>query len=341
MTIRRRVLLGLVLLLSFICLTACGKQEEEPQVTILYKYGKTEIPFGEYFIYAKTVEEDYQKNYGEGIWSLELTTDDGSKSVRDVTISDIIMDINRVKVLVEHAKDMEISLSEEEQSEVNTKAAAFYEGLTKKDIEDSEVSKELVQQVMEENLLAKHVYDELIAENEFEVSDEEARMTTFYDMVFECYDVKKDGTVEEYTEEKKSAQLERANEALSTLAKEEGVTYKDIVDKYNLEYSSSYTMSKAEIMNAYGESVAGKILELSDGEVSVVIESQYGYHIFKMIKKNDEDLTKKNKLALVEQMKKDYFNETYSHWAKKYDAHFNIDEDVNMELANRFPFGND
>ena len=86
--------------------------------------------------------------------------------------------------------------------------------------------------------------------------------------------------------------MEKANEALSSLARDEDVSYDTIVDKYDLKYSASYTMSRTEMIEEYGESVADKILSLSDGEVSTVIQSEYGYHIFKMLKANDEELTK-------------------------------------------------
>lgn len=329
------------ILLSVFCvmlLAACGKKDGEETVAVVYKYGDATITYGEFYIYAKTVEEDYQKTYGNGIWSLELTTDDGKSSVKDVTIQDLITNINRVKVLVAQAEDMKISLGDNEKAEAENVAETFYSGLTEKDISETELTKDLVIQVIEENMIAEKVYNQVIADYDFEISEEEARMTTFYDMVFECYTVKKDGTVEEYTEEKKATQLEKANEALSSLAQEEEVTYDTIVDKYDLQYSASYTMSKSELIEEYGESVTDKILALSDGEVSAVIQSEYGYHIFKMLKAKDEELTKKNKEEIIAQKQREYFSGVYEDWAKKYESHFNMDEDVDMELVNRFPF---
>ncbi|MCM1157366.1 MAG: peptidyl-prolyl cis-trans isomerase [Bacteroidales bacterium] len=335
---RKKQWLILFMILSMGMLGACGKEETENQPVIVYEFGKSKVTYGEFYIYAKTVEEDYQKTYGNGIWSLELTTNDGKSTVRDVTIRDLILNINRIKVLIEQAEDMNISLSDSEKAEMENAAQNFYRGLTEKDISETEITEALVLQVMEENMIARKVYNQIIAEYDFEISDEEARMTNFYDMVFECYEIKKDGSVEEYTEEKKATQLEKANEALSSLAQEEDVTYDTIVDKYNLEYSAAYTMSRTEMIEEYGESVADKILALSDGEVSTVIQSEYGYHIFKMLEANDEELTKKNKEEIIAQKQKEYFNGVYEEWQKKYDAHFSITEDVDQTLVNRFPF---
>ena len=338
MRLRKKVIIAALSALCAVSLAGCEQKETEDTVKVVYEIGKSTITYGEFYIYARTVEEDYQKTYGKGIWSLELTGENNTSSVKEMTIRDIIADINRVKVMVAQAEEMNIALKENEKKEAEDAASAFYQGLTEANRAEMEITKELVVQVMEENMIAKKVYDQIIAEYDFEISEEEARMTTFYDMVFENYSIKKDGTVKEYTPEKKATQLEKANEALSSLAQDENVTCDTIVERFQLKYSSSYTMSKTEMVEEYGESVAEKILALSDGEVSVVIESDYGYHIFKMIKSNDEELTKKNKEAIITQKQKEYFNGIYAEWQKEYDSKFNFEEDVNMELVNQFPF---
>lgn len=332
-----RWFLMMLMILCMFSLVSCQKEQSEQVSKVVYRLGKQDITLGEFSIYAKTIEEEYRKTYGSGIWGLELSTDDGSKTVLDITLEDLIADINRVKVLVAQAEDLNLALGDNEKAEAESVATEFYAGLTESDIANTEITKELVVTVIEENMLAQKVYNQIISEYDFEISEEEARMTTFYDIVFECYHLKDDGTVEEFTDEKKATQLEKASEALASLAQDEDVSYTDIVDKYNLQYSASYTMGKADLIQEYGESVAEHILELEDGAVSTVIESQYGYHIFKMIKANDEDLTKKNKESIIEQQQKDYFANIYEGWFKKYDSKFSM-ENVDMEMIRSISF---
>lgn len=335
---RKYIILCLMLAISCV-LSACGrKQEEGEQQAVVYHFGDNDITYGEYYIYARTVYEDYSQAYGNGVWNLELNVGEKSRTVRDITIEDIIQDINRVKVLSSHAVDYSIELNDNEKAEIENKSEAFYNGLTDADIRETEITKDIVSRVMTENMLASKVYDQVLADYDFEISDEEARMITFYDMVFECYELKKDGSVSEYSPEKKALQLERANEALSSLAEEEGTSFKSIVDKYHLQYSAEYTMSKSELIEEYGDNVAKDILALSDGEVSMVIETQYGYHLFKMQKSNNEELTKENKQQIIISKQKEYFNGVYEEWVKQYDAHFNEEKDVNYVLAGQFPF---
>ncbi len=338
MRLSKRLLAFVMMVCCMLFLVACDKTEEVDAAKVVYEYGNSVITYGEFYIYAKTVEEDYRKAYGNGIWSLELATDEGKSSIKDVTVRDLVNNINRIKVLVEQAEDMEIALSDSEKAEAAGVAATFYSGLTEADVKETEITQELATQVIEENMLAEKVYNQAISEHEFEISEEQARMTTFCDMVFECYRVKQDGSVEAYTDEKKAIQLEKANEALSTLAQDEEITYEMIVNKYDLQYAATYTMSRTELIEEYGESITDKILELSDGEVSVVIESEYGYHIFKMLQSKDEELTKKNKASIIEQMQKEYFNGVYDDWSRKYDSRFSFEEDVNQELIGKFPF---
>ncbi len=323
-------------ILCMCVLTACGKKTTQEDPNVLYEFGGLPITYGEFYIYAKTIEEDYQKTYGNGIWNVELETENGKQSVRDVTVNDIISDINRVKVMAAHAEESNLLLEQSEQEEIENIADSFYKGLTEADIKETEITKELVIQVLEENMLAGKVYDQMISDYDFEISDEEARMSTFSD-IFECYSEELDGTIKEFSDEKKATQLEKANEAISSLAQDEKATYDSIIDKYHLKYADTYTMSKTDMVKEYGEFVTDQILSLSDGEVSSVVESQYGYHIFKMIKGNNEELTKKNKEAIIATMKKEYFNGVYAEWLQKYDPRFKM-ENVNMELIRDFPF---
>ncbi|MCR5700756.1 MAG: peptidyl-prolyl cis-trans isomerase [Lachnospiraceae bacterium] len=326
----------MAILLSFsTVITGCNKKQVDENNLVVYNFGGDDITYAEYYIYAKTIEEDYCKVYGNGVWELELNTDDGNSSVKDITIKDIVSDINRVKVLNAHSAELNISLTDSEISEIEEIADKFYKGLTEEDIKESGISNQLVKAVIKENLVANKVYEHVLEDYDFEISDEEARMISFYDMVFECYKVEKDGSIKEYSEEEKQKQLDKANEALTSLAEDEDTTYEKLVDKYNLQYASSYTMSKSQITEEYGESVASKILELADGEVSVVVETQYGYHIFKMLKSNDEELTKENKANIVRSKQKEYFSGMFDTWVKDYDPSFDFDKQINRKLAEK------
>ena len=113
----KKIVVWLLTAVCLISLSACGKKQEENTGTVVYEFGDSVVTYGEFYIYAKTVEEDYQKSYGNGIWSLELTTDEGSSTVKEITIKDLVSDINRVKVLVSQAEELKVALSDNEKAE--------------------------------------------------------------------------------------------------------------------------------------------------------------------------------------------------------------------------------
>ena len=51
-------------------LAGCGKKTEDT-ANVVYQFGDCDVTYGEYYIYGKTVEEDYQKTYGNGVWEKE------------------------------------------------------------------------------------------------------------------------------------------------------------------------------------------------------------------------------------------------------------------------------
>lgn len=327
-------------IMSVFLLSGCVEEmpiSEEGKETV-YEFGKEKISYGEVYIYANTIKENYESTYGPGIWSIELENSEGIlKTVESVTREDIIESINRAKVLASKANKYNISLSEENKAEIKEKAKAFYEGLTKQDLETSRITLPLVEKIYEENTMASKVYKKVLMEQDFEVSEEEARMTTFFDMIFECYTLEEDGTITPYSDEKKTEQFKKANEALHRLATEENMDERDIVIQYDLQYTNTYTLSKIDIIKEYGEEVSDVLLGLSDGGFSKVVESEYGYHIFKMIQIHNVDFTKENQANMTAEKEKEYFAVLYEKWLKEYDGRFNYQRDVNMEVFEEIP----
>ena len=51
---------------------------------------------------------------------------------------------------------------------------------------------------------------------------------------------------------------------------------------------------------------------LGTDEISGIVETEHGYHIIKCISTFDRDETDRNKIKIVEQRRKEVFNEEYS-----------------------------
>lgn len=336
-----QVILALLLVL---CLTGCGEEgNNDVEYDTVFTFDGTDISLGETYIYAKTVQEDYVSTYGEDVWSMEVTLEDGStKNMAEVTREDIIWDIVRVKMLLKQAEERNITLTEEEKEKAIAQSEDFWKNLTDEQIQEMQLSEEMVQNILIENALAQKTYLEILSRAEIEVSDEDARETTFYDMYFECYSEDGNGNIVPYTEEEKKIQYEKALQAYSTLIDpidtEVRVNIESLSEYYGLEHSSYYTMTPEEIENVYGTDIYENLYKLDEGSFSLVTETEYGYHIFYMTALTDREATDKNKEAMTAALEKAYFDDKFQGWLKKIDKKFSYEESVNMEVYERISF---
>ena len=89
--------------------------------------------------------------------------------------------------------------------------------------------------------------------------------------------------------------------------------------------------------DSFARGVMPKVIEdaafnLDEGEVSDVIESEYGYHIIKVISNFDEEQTDINKQLIVSKRKEEAFVETYDNYIKT------LTSSINMDLWNSISY---
>ena len=333
------VMLGLIMVLS-----GCGSGNtvERTSTTVLQFNGEN-ITVGEVYLYANTIADDYERVYGQDVWSLQLTREDGSKTdMKSVTRQDVIEDIVRVKVLLTRAGSMGISLTADDRNDAETETESFWKNLTDAQIEKMELSRDIVKRCMEENILAQKVYDKVIEGAGVEVSDEEARMTTIYDMYFPCFTDQENGTLVRMNAEEKKAQYNKALQAYNTL-----ISPIDEVTERNVEALSAYyglseasyvTASPDELKKTYGKDIADMLYKLEDGSYSLVTETEYGYHIFYMVALTDREATDKKKERIERERKNAFFTNRYKDWLRNVDSSYSYEKSVDFEVYDSIEF---
>lgn len=326
------------------CFSGCGKDEpkkEEKKETVVFKYGDNIVTTGEVYIYVCTVKERYEMQYGEDVWQLYLPEDpqdDEDVSMVDLTREEVVNEIVKVKTLVAHADEYNVKVSQSVQDELREKANTFYDGLTDKDIEKMELTSEKVYQVFYENVVAGMVEDKILSVDPIEISDEEARMTTFYDMYFPCYSIDANGAIVPYSEEECAKQYENALQACSTLAtasideNKDAENIENLAAYYKLEQAKEYTITPAEILEIYGEDVYNMLYSMENGDYSTVIESEYGYHVFQMIYLTDLEATDARKEIMTKDAVEARLSSTLDSWKKEIDSKFTYPESIDMNI---------
>ncbi len=339
-------------MLLMIC--GCGETDSvSSEGEVVFTFDGQEVTIGEVFLYANTVKDKYESDYGENIWSEDVSINrDDSVSLEDVTRKDIIEDIVHVKLLVNKANEYKVALTDEETAKVAAETDDFYEKLTDDQISEMKLSYDLVKKVMNENAIARKVYNTIIEEAAIEVSDEEARETTIYDLFFEAYSVASSGDVTKFSDDEKQAQYERALQAYNTLINPIENTSNDgtsstatnstniegLAEYYGLVKSSYYTYTPEEIRDIYGDEIADSLYALEDGSYSLVTESEYGYHIFYMKALTDRDATDAHKQELIRFKRNDYMNELYKKWIDEKDPDFSYEDSVNFDVYSQIKF---
>jgi hypothetical protein len=201
-----------------------------------------------------------------------------------------------------------------------------------------ELTTDKVYSVLAENMIAGKVQEKLLEDEPVEISDEDARMTTFYDMYFECYSIDSNGKVVEYSEEEREVQYENALQACSTLGtaayddNEDADNIEKLAEYYKLDQAKRQTMAPDEIFETYGEDIYDLLYSMDNGSYSTVIESEYGYHVFQMLSLTDRKATKEKKDKLTADAVALKLSTTLNAWQKDIDEGFVYPDSVNMDI---------
>jgi foldase protein PrsA len=163
-----------------------------------------------------------------------------------------------------------------------------------------------IEEMYREYALAEKVYEYLIADINPEISDDEARTITVQHILIKTYSLNEEGERVPYSENAKKEALSLAKEVLEKAR--QGEDFMSLISQYSEDTNASYTFGKGT-MDAKFEAAC---FNLGTDEISDIVESEHGYHIIKCISTFNRSETDQNKIKIVEQRRKEVFNEEYS-----------------------------
>lgn len=336
----------LCVLLALICafaVTGCGSDAtEETGKEVVLRYNGQNIEIDEVYIYAQTVKEGYESKYGSDVWKQSIVTDDGLEmDAVDAARRQAISKLIKTKTLITKSGEYGISLTASEQKDQDTAAQEFYDKLTDAQIAEVGLELDTVKRVLRESALADKIYDYVMKQSSTEISDEQARMSTFYDMFFECYSEDDYGNITLYSQDKIDEQKKKADEAYESIEEASDGTDMDISflgSAKELKYAGTHTMSRDDILSTYGQDTLDILYSMSDGEISTVVETEYGYHIFQMISITDEKATAENKKKLTDAADAEYYDNLMKDWIDELDSGYSYSKSVDMDVYNKIKF---
>lgn len=302
-------------IVMMLCLTlvGCGLQnqgEKSTKIVLTTGFEKDEIfriekescTLSEIMVYLMNTKNEYEEVFGEEIWEATKEGEDLQSQLKERVIANIA----RIKAMNLMAEEEGISLDEDELSCLKEIANTYYASLSTEEIQALSVTGDLIYHMYQEKALADKIYDYLIADINPEISDDEARTIKVACIFFKTYHLDEKGNKQELSEQSKQETYEKAKEALQKA--KDGENFDTLITEYSDIEDHILSFGKGTYEEAF-EKVA---FDLATGEVSHIITTEDGYAILKCISTFDRDETDRNKLKIVEEKRKEVFDEEYS-----------------------------
>ncbi|MCR5108182.1 MAG: peptidylprolyl isomerase [Lachnospiraceae bacterium] len=319
----KKTITYLIILAVFIltALSGCGKKKTEIVLTTEFEEGEifrieTSSCYDyEALVYMVNSENGYSELFGDRIWQAEL--EDGS-TVQERYKDTILARLAQIKVMNLMAQERKISLDEETDNKVRTAARVYMDGLSEAEKEIMKIDEEKVYGMYREYAIADLLYHSITDEVNPEISDDAARTITVGSILVKTSAMDSNGKLVPYSDDEKLKAYERALEIKKKI--DEGTEFDVLADSYyNEDEESEYSFGRGVMPYAL-ESAA---FNLANGEISDIIETEYGYHIIKCRSSFNKEETEKNKLNIVKEKKQEAFNAAYKEYVTELKSNLN------------------
>lgn len=292
--------MGTACVLAVSLMTGCSSGQSASADPAITMEGRN-VSMGEALLYTEVMKSQYESYYGDQIWDMEVS--DGvtfGQSVKDGVTEDLV----KMNYLASLAEQYDVSVSDEEKANYDTYVSNFKQNLGEDVISENNITDDDIRNLIEMNAISNTVYQKIINEMTVELTDEEtenARCIKVQHILIPTTETTKEdenGDTVDMTDEEitayKEQQYATAEEVLQKA--QDGEDFKTLADEYSSE-NAGFEFSFDR--NGYSYSQQSSMVEpfytaaweLSEGEISGIVETEYGYHIIKCVSENDETET--------------------------------------------------
>lgn len=268
----------------------------------LFRIGSLSCTKAEFMVYLTNTQNQYENVYGPEIWNVsqdDMTLEENIKET-------VLAKIAQIKSMYLLAKEKGVEFSEEENATLEQAAETYYSSLTEEEIQAMGVTREIVLSLYQEYAYAEKVYEQIIADINPEISDDEARTITVEHILIKTYTTDGTGLRIEFNEERKQKAYVTAQE-IHTLATSGENDFAQLAAQYSEDETVRYSFGKGEVDAQFEEAA----FNLGTDEISGIVETESGYEIIKCISTFDREETDANKIKIVEKRKNEAFGAEY------------------------------
>lgn len=341
---RKYIKILAVISLSAIFATGCGAVIQNGNTKVVFTTGFSDeevfridnsscwLP--EVMVYLMNTKNQYELAFGSEIWDVlyKVPSEDsnkssGTKETLEENIKETVLArIARIKALNLLAREHGITLSAEERASAKKAAERYFSSLNDTEKKLLGVNEKILTTMYEEYALSGKVYEYLIADINPEISDDEARTITVQYIMVKTYSTNGDGERVPYAAQAKNRALQKAAKALKRA--KAGEDFMTLIAEYNEDDEYACSFGKGVMEKNFEETA----FNLGTNEISGIIETEQGYYIIKCISAFDREETDRNKVKIVEQRRKEVFNEEYAGFVES------LTKNINQELWDSIGF---
>lgn len=315
----RYALLPVIILLEVFVLSGCKKTGARIVLTtdftedVVFKIEDSLCTKSEVLVYLVNTENIYDDVFGEKIWQVPYK--DGN--VESQYKESILARLAQIKAMNLYAKEIGVTLSDTEEKLISQAAEEYYSSLTGQEIKALAVSVDSIENMYREYAVANKLYEHITESVNPEISDDEARTVSVRSILIKTYSMDADGNKILYSQDMKDAAMKRAYEIKARI--DAGEEFEILAADYNEDEKAMYSFARGVMP----EEIEETAFNMSEGEVSDVIQTEYGYHIIKCITNFDKEQTDANKEKIVSKRKQETFTESYDTYISKLTSNIN------------------
>ena len=302
-------------------LTACGRDTLPTEVVLTSDFLEDEVfrleghpcMKNEIMVYLVNSENQYSEVFGSSIWAVPV----GEGTLEDSYKDNILARIAQIKTMNLLAQEYNVTLDEEEEAKAKAAAREYFDSLTQAEKDYLDVDMDTIAQLYREFAVANKLYEAITADVNPEISDDEARTITVKTILVKTYKTDAAGNRIEYNDDEKKSALARIAQVQQMLS--EGASFEVLASDYNEDSKDEYSFGRGIMPKEFEEAA----FNLGAGEISDIVETEYGYHLIYCVTTFNPEETDANKLKIVQKRKQEAFDEVYNNYVTTLTSNLN------------------
>ena len=324
---RRNVILATILIMVML-LAGCGDLSDV-RVVMSVGMSKDEVfrvddmtcSRTEMLVYISNIAGEYVDVYGRDIFEASVEGETLGENIKQLALAKV----SQVKVINLLARERGVEPTEELLGVIDGATDEYLESISDEVLSRYQIDRDTIYEMYYEYGMSKLMYGTIIKDINPEISDDEARTITVEHILLKTFDIDENGNRVELDTAAKEEKKRLAEEIVQRIAA--GENFESLASEYSEDENLTYVFGKGE-MDAVFENAA---FNLSGGEVSDVVETEFGYHIIKCISTFNREITDENKVKILKNRRDQAFRDIYD------DFEENVSRELNDKIFDSLP----